>query len=179
MNTAAVATALGVPRSSMRKALAGSRDLTVDELLKIVEVLEIDPSEMGATGLPTEVPEVEASAHWGNQPEELVRMGFSLGCDFMFLARTEDLAASGLPAFVLEQYAGKSVPIRFDAAYHKYNQPEYDEPSLTVKLSFDALYTCTFPWEAIEQVVFFPIPPEREEEPEAPDGSAPFLRLVR
>jgi hypothetical protein len=52
-----------------------------------------------------------------------------------------------------------------------------------LRLGFDALYDCFFPWTAIRQVRFFPATPELDDEPEeeaAPDkpAGAPFLRLV-
>ena len=78
------------------------------------------------------------------------------------------------------------MPIKLDAAYHKYNQPLYDATAITLTLSFDALYECRFPWSAIKQVIFYPLyeaPEDSEEDnPPAPDEPSPsggsHLRLV-
>jgi len=202
LNTAALAGKCGLQRGRVRKILTGEEEMTLEELLKLTTALEISPGDLGLPGSallketadePSSalgvvepeadqggageggkeaVPSVDA---WGNHPEQLVRIGFALGCDFMMVATTSELADSGLPAQVIEQYRDGAVPIRLDAAYHKYNQPRYDERGVTMTLSFDALYECTFPWTSLRQVLFFPAPP-RAVEPPAP--KKPSLRLV-
>lgn len=120
----------------------------------------------------------------GNQVRQLFEVGFGLGCTFFFQAKTALLQESGVPRAVLERYADRELPIQLDAAYHAYNEPEYTTHGVTLKLSFDAIYTCTFPWAAITRLAFFPEPPpepepEPEEEEEPPSGGRPpFLRLV-
>lgn len=120
----------------------------------------------------------------GNQILQLFQVGFTLGCTFFFQAATDQLQDSGIPSAVLRRYAGAQVPIQLDAAYHVYNEPVFSADGVTLKLSFDAIYTCTFPWSSIQRVSFFPEAPEPddepdedEEEPPTPSG-APFLRLV-
>jgi hypothetical protein len=80
---------------------------------------------------------------------------------------------------VREDYAskGRDLPIKLDAAYHRYHQPAYDEHGVSLTLSFDRLYRCTFPWPAIEQVVFKLVPPEPVAPPEP--KKRPGLRLVK
>lgn len=119
----------------------------------------------------------------GNQPSQLFQVAFTLGVDFLFLASADALANSGVPKSVLSKYIGRDLPIKLDAAYHPYNNPRYDESSITLTLSFDVLHECTFPWTSIRQVVFFPAAPspvedepEEEEPPQKP--GKPFLRLV-
>lgn len=120
---------------------------------------------------------------WGNQPRQLVEAGFALGCDFGLILDTSQLGQSGVPASVLERHRAGLMRIQLDAAYHRYNEPRYDDESLTLTLSFDGLYVCTFPWSAIRQIVFAPAPPEATgtDEPHEPDSSGdgrPRLRLV-
>ena len=194
LNTAALAQASDLDRARLRRVLSGSEDMTVEELLAITEALQLSPEELGLA----DVPSPEAAARgpvrvveddededelgidpWGNHPEQLFRVGFALGCDFFFLANADALQDSGVPQSVLSQYEGRDLPIKLDAAYHKYNQPRYGDDEVTLTLSFDALYDCTFPWEAIRQVIFFPAPPDPAEAPDEPDeDERPTLRLV-
>jgi transcriptional regulator with XRE-family HTH domain len=190
LNTAAVAEKAGLPRARVRKVLTGADDMTVDELLKLTTALQISPADLGLPGAPAEADEPAAVAvadappewtpnvdPWGNHPEQLFRIGFALGCDFLFLLDPAQLADSGLPAFVLQQYQSSPLPIKLDAMYHQHNAPRYGERGVTLTLSFDALYDCTFPWSSVRQVVFFPVPVEpAAPPPEEPKG--PRLRLV-
>lgn len=200
LNTGAVAAKTGLERQRVRKVLGGSEPMLVDELLKLTELLELSPAELGAAGLGLEAggPDLaEASAEaekndqvlldgWGNQPEQLVKAGFALGCDFMITFDVALLENSGVPAATLQQYAGAHLPIKLDAAYHQYNEPTFTEEGFSAVMSFDQLYRCTFPWESVKQVIFWPYapevdaePPEPSEEEEEPPKKRPsFLRLV-
>ncbi len=218
LNTAHVADASGLSRSRVRKILAGTEDMTVDELMLLSDSLQLDPSDLTAAtaaqlpsdpeasadttpsdaadaaetitpvhgaesvSAPTE-PELPAVDPWGNQPEQLFKIAFALGCDFFFLADTKALEGSGVPDAVIDQYRGRELPIKLDAAYHKYNEPKYSDDSIQLTLSFDKLYDCTFKWSAIRQLVLFPIPPEETAEgddpdPDPPSSGVPHLRLV-
>ena len=190
-------------RARVRQVLSGAEPMTVDELMQISQTLKLSPGDFGLGDLPgaaapdapaelaelTEVTDLTtdetipfALDPLGNQPKQLFEIGFMLGCDFLFLARANDLVESGVPHNVLERYTHREIPIKLDAAYHGHNNPRYSESSVTLALSFDALYECTFPWTSIRQVVFFPAPPEPvldvpEEKPkERP--ARPHLRLV-
>ena len=195
-NTASLADASGIDRSRLRKVLAGAESMTVDELLLVGQALEISPEDLGLPapseeeGLPPEASAAPLHAvseegeplgldPFGNQPEQLFRVGFELGCDFLFVARAEDLADSGVPPHILERFEDRDFPIRLDAVYHKYNQPRFEPEGVTLTLSFDALYDCRFPWHAIKQVVFFPVAPDPpEEEEQGEEDETPVLRLV-
>ncbi|MCO4744980.1 MAG: helix-turn-helix domain-containing protein [Proteobacteria bacterium] len=185
----------GVDRRRLRRILGGSEEMTVDELLALTEALELTPAELGlAEGTMVDAPaalDIEPKQRegvevdpWGNHVQQLFEVAFGLGCDFFFLARTAELTDSGLPAAVLAQYEGRDLPIRLDAGYHKYNKPRYEAHTVTLTLSFDALYEVTIPWSAIHQVSFFPAEQEprdddSEETPEPPTpGTRPTLRLV-
>lgn len=183
LNNAAVAAAAGLDRGRLRKVLAGTEAMTVDELLAIGQVLEVAPEELGVgpvgLDLPAEEPPPAAAGPydpWANQPEQIFRMAFGLGCDFMFLAKTPLLDGSGIPGDVLARYGDKDLPIRLDAMYHQYNDPRYETDGVTLTLSFDKLYDCHFPWAAVHQIILFPVQPEPPEE--KPKPSAPKLRLV-
>jgi len=141
---------------------------------------DTDLGDVDTDALPIE----DALDPLGNHVRQLFEVGFGLGCTFFFQASTEQLEDSGVPRMVLERYAGAELPIQLDAAYHAYNEPEYHANGVTLKLSFDAIYTCTFPWTSIRRLAFFPEPPEvapddpPDEEDEGPKKGAPFLRLV-
>lgn len=197
-NSAALATRAGLDRARVRKLLGGAEALTVDELMVLSKALELSPAELGLAPALAEAAETaEAAAPadpaqgapaaldpWGNQPEQLVRAGFTLGCDFMIFFEAAQLADSGVPAAVLERFRDGELPVRLDAAYHTYNAASYSPTHLSLTLSFDALYDCTFPWTSIIRVMFFPHPPEISElteessEEAPPPKGAPFLRLV-
>jgi hypothetical protein len=190
LTTSAVAAATGLQASRVRQVLSGSEAMTVDEFLQIAKPLDLSPKDFGIAEGDLEEPEPSPTSApeggldpFGNHPEQLVRAGFDLGCDFMFLVRSADLADSGVPKAVLSRYEGRELPIRLDAAYHAYNKPVYTEEGLTLTLSFDALYDCHLPWTAFRQVIFFPVVPEPVEEPAEPPPTdsgpkKPFLRLV-
>jgi transcriptional regulator with XRE-family HTH domain len=196
LNTARLAESAGIERARLRKILAGTEPMLVDELLGISRALDLSPSDLAGADIPEVIPGAEARPlrvaeddedvgpkvdPWGNQPEQLFRIAFGLGCDFFFLSEAAQLEKSGIPESVLTQYRGRDLPVKLDAAYHQYNQPRYDPVAVTLTLSFDALYDCRFPWSAIKQVIFYPVPPEPEPteeiEEEKPKG-APHLRLV-
>jgi hypothetical protein len=171
--------------------------MTVDELILLTQALELSPADLG---LPSDdaydPPDVDLTEEgdvglgaaidpFGNQPRQLFEVGFALGCDFFFRAAVDQLEGSGVPPAVLERYAGGDLPIKLDAQYHRYNEPRFENDGLGIKLSFDDVYECFFPWSAFRQIVFFPAPPpvvpEPEPEPEEPPpgkGRPPFLRLV-
>jgi transcriptional regulator with XRE-family HTH domain len=188
---AEVASQTGLDRAHLRRALKGTDALTVDDLIALSNALQLGPSDLGA-----EVPESPAAAvsglrlvaapeeeppapelgvdPWGNHVEQLFRVGFQLGCDFFFLSTADQLEGSGVPESVLARFRGKELPVKLDAAYHRFNEPKYGPEGVTLLLSFDALCRCTFPWAAVRQVVFFPATPEAAPaEPERPK-----LRLV-
>jgi hypothetical protein len=195
--TAEIAKKADLDRNELRRALTGTDPMTLDQLLAVTQALELDPKTIaalsGQADLPEEPPAPPAPPAgdalvinpWGNHQEQLFRAAFTLGVDVYFVAETSALADSGLPKAVLRQYAGSRVPVKLDAAFHSYNNPRYSEEGITLTLSFDALYDCTFPWSAIPQIIFFPAPPPEppveEAEPDPGEGKpkAPFLRLVR
>lgn len=196
LNTAALAAKAQVDRNELRKALTGATPMTLDTLMAVSNALELNPADMGFAAPPAEA---IASAEpppsdpkpptlpdpWGNHPEQLFRMGFTLGCDFFFVAKTEQLQDSGVPAAVLKS-SGKDISIALDARYHVDNAPRFDERGVTLTLSFDKLYECFFPWSSVRQVIFFPAPAaETSQQPASPStetqksGPArPHLRLV-
>lgn len=113
----------------------------------------------------------------GNHSEQALRLGFALGCNLFFVANTKSLTNSGIPDTVIKQY-GEKIPIRLDSDFFHHYRPEYLSTGLEIRLSFDAVYTCFFPWESFEQITFFvedaPVEEESSEEP----GGQPFLRIV-
>ena len=199
MNTAGLANAAGLDRDRVRRVLGGSEPLTVDELIVLAQALQLQPTDLGLPSEAVELAEQELAAQpearetdladieealnpYGNQVSQLFEVGFALGCDFFFHAHTADLQGSGVPESVLSRYADAELPIRLDAAYHADHEPRLEADGVHLRLGFDALYDCFFPWAAIRQVRFFPATPEPDDEPQAepvePSPKAPFLRLV-
>ncbi len=179
----------GIERKHLKKLLAGTEPMLVDELMQLSEVLEISPTDFGVA-----VPQAEAPAKPPSPAGTVIfddvdadtaallcQAGFGVGCDFMFICPSNLLADSGVPPAVLAQHAGRDLPIKMEGMYHQYNEPVWTPTTLTVKLSFDALYACTFRFDAMTRFIFWPMPipeppPELEEKPaKKPAG---FLRLV-
>lgn len=211
LNTASLARQAGVERSRLKHLLAGTEVLTVDDFVAIAQALEISPHDMGlplpegAEEAEPDEPEPESEHEgpalravgrrerasqafvpdpYGNHAEQALRLGFALGCDMFFITDVKLLQESGVPRAVLARYP-EHLPIRLDAAYHRHNDPQYLPEGLQINLSFDALYTCTFPWAAFRQITFFPLPPSSTPEEEPPETEEPkpaarrgHLRLV-
>jgi transcriptional regulator with XRE-family HTH domain len=189
INTAELAKKSGVARPRLRRVLLGSEPMLVDELMAITGALQVSPADLPADAVPrasTEDPtpaamQITGLDPWGNQPEQLFKVAFALGCDLLFTAEAALLQESGIPAYVLQQYRDAQIPVELDAAFHGHNAPRYDETGVTLTLSFDALYDCRFPWASIRRMVFSPTVPEPVEapapEPEPVKGR-PRLRLV-
>ena len=197
-NSSALANACGMDRKEVKRVLAGKEPLTVDAMLRFGQALKLTPQALADLGLHDQLPEqqdspeplglaeIEDDNDWtpnpmGNQPQQLVRLGFALGTDFVIYANIDQLGKSGVPPHVLSQYK-VAIPIRLEAAYHRYNKAQFHPEGLELVLSFDALYTCLFPWGSIQQIVFLPEPPEGpgdpSEEKEEP-STGPTLRLVK
>jgi hypothetical protein len=183
-NTASLATRVGRPRAELRRVLTGVEPLTVDDLVRITEALGLSLADMGVAN--PEAVEAAAdrigagdeSAHWGNQPRALFKVGFDHGIDFLFLAAADELEGWGGPEAVREQHRGRDLAIQLDSQFHKFMNPRVEDDALELRLSFDTLYECRFPWTAIRRVVFTPLPPAPPE-PKAPPKGKPQLRLVR
>ena len=198
---ATIAAKAGLEPARFRRLLAGEMPMTLDELVAVATVLDVsledlldatqiddapEPSEDLPYDPPDPVPAAETDDGLsldpeGNHPRQLFEVAFALQCDFLFLAHTGQLDASGLPKDALGRYAGREIPIKLDAMYHGHNQPRYEDDAITLTLSFDTLYECRFPWTSIRQVVFFPKPVEPKVSPPPPETNPkprPKLRLV-
>jgi transcriptional regulator with XRE-family HTH domain len=206
MNTAALARAADMDRNRLKSVLSGAEALLVDELIGLSKALEIGPAEMGlqvpeAEPQPESEPEptplrpvarIGASAPrptgpvvdpLGNHAEQLMRVGFGLGCDMFLMLDATQLKESGVPRAVLgNPRFAEVLPIKLDAAYHRHNDPQYMPDGLQVVLSFDSLYTVVLPWYAFKEVRLSPLAPsavEEEPPPEPPRGGRRgHLRLV-
>ena len=201
MNTAALAGAAKVPRARMKHILAGSEPMTVDELIVLSQVLELDPTGMAAEAEALEdTPEGEEPAlrkldrrevpaftldPYGNHSWQIIQVGLGLSVNMFVVLDMEHLEHSGIPRTVLARYKDK-LPITLDAAYHQHHKCTYLPEGLKVQLSFDALYSCVLPWNAFLSIHLSPlapdpVAPEPEPEPEADDSpkvARGHLRLV-
>ena len=185
-NTATLANAAGLERSRLKLVLSGREPLTVDELILLSNAMELAPADLVRLEEPEEGPKlvpVEPPAHsapdpFGNHTEQAFRLGFALGCDIFFTTTTDMLGESGVPLSVIKRFA-PNLPIRLESAYHRHNDPQYFPKGIQLRLSFDSIHTCLFPWGSIQQVTFFPAPPP---EPEVDNDDEPDnvvrLRLV-
>lgn len=193
-NTIELAEQTGLPRNKVRRLLTGADTMTLEELLKLSHALDISPEDMRLSKEAVDVSEDESETiafpepqvdPYGNHAEQLVRIAFDLGSDFLITLSTKSIADSGVPQAVLAKFEDGELPIRLDAKYHRYNDPRYTEDALTLTLSFDQLHDCTFPWSSIRQILFLTDEPKPEIEPSveprvaAPhEGGKPHLRLI-
>jgi len=193
LNTTALAKKTGLEKKALKRILSGQDILTVDQLMLISAAIQLQEQHLDMLHFqfstpsedtePSVVP-LQTEHDWtpnpiGVQARQLLRLGFALGTDILFYARTDALVGHGIPEHILstEQFQSR-IPIRLDAAYHQYIKPLYLDDGIELRLSFDALYTCFFPWHSIIQVAFFveEAPPQPDNEQ---DKSAPFLRVVK
>lgn len=191
LNTASIATTLGVPRSELKHMLAGTEPLTVDLMIALAEVLELGPEDLTVLGV--ELPEVPTPLQtvqspvsitdlppldaYGNHTEQILRLGFALGCDMHILLHSEQLGESGIPEDTLTQFPDL-VPIKLDAAFHHHNDPQFLPECIQITLSFDQLVTAVLPWNAFAQLTLIPLESELPEIPEPPQRSGSHLRLI-
>jgi len=193
INTATLAKKVGIEKRLLKKILSGTEVLTVDQLMLISAALELNEDALEQLNFqlpespptqPTIVSEPE-QINWEPDPldihaRQLIRMGFALGIDILFMAETEALTDFGIPPAVLAQPQFQpKIPIRLDAAYHQHYKPRYSDEGIEIRLSFDAVYSCFFPWYSISRVSFFveeekPISTEPENK-----NPAPFLRVIK
>lgn len=204
LNTASLSKKSGIDKKNLKRIFAGKEELTVNQLMILSAALELKENDFLQVPLPSDEPKkpqesddsialktVDSSINWtpnplGIQAEQILRIGFALGVDILFTAETKYLKESKVPEAVLKKFSPK-MPIRLDAAYHHHYRPHYFEEGLEIRLSFDTVYTCFFPWHSIDQVTCFVF----EEEPESEESeekivsldeqtnAAPFLRIVK
>lgn len=200
LTTSALAKQVGKSKREVKSILSGQTPLTVDDLSTITQALDIkdadlqrfmnvpitqdlDDEEHESDALVmemTKTDEVEPEENWVPNPVgvhsmQALKVGFALGCNLFFIANTRDLQDSGIPEAVLKQY-GDKLPIRLDSEYFHHYRPEYFDDGLEIRLSFDAVYTCFFPWHVFEQVTFFV--DDDEVEANDPVIKGPTLRII-
>ncbi len=198
LNTAALAAAVDMSRPELKHVLAGNAPLTVDLLVGLSAALDLGPEDLAAVGMSvtddvdpeankssaltpirkrqalTDLPTLDP---YGNHAEQILRLGFALGCDIHLVLHSERLEGTGVPDDTIEQFPDL-MPIKLDAEYHHPNDPRFTPDGVQLVLSFDALYTAILPWEAFAQITLIPIEPELGDVPEPPSGQHPHLRLI-
>ena len=194
LNTAALANEAGVPRSELKHVLSGGATLTVDMLVALAGALALGPEELAllnsdaldtdpsapvaAVVAPaTDIADLPDLNPYGNHAEQILRLGFALGCDIHVVLHTDRLDESGIPSATIDQFPDL-LPIKLDAAYHHHNDPRFLPEAIVLVLSFDALYTTTIPWEAFDQITLIPIEPELPDIPDPSREAGSHLRLV-
>lgn len=190
LTVAGLAARCRIPRGQLKRALSGHKSMTVDELLTIIPALKLTPEELLAHGLVSpnvDVPPSEDASPatsddqhaidmWGNHTEQIFKLAFGLGVDILFVCDSTQLTDSNIPKNVIDAQKGKALSLSLDAAYHRFNKPQYSDTHLTLTLSFDELRTVDIPWAAIQRVMLSPEPPT----PKVPPKSEPSpLRLIR
>ncbi len=194
-NTAALAKAASLPRAEMKRVLSGNSPLSVDTFALLAAALEINESDLIELGTSKETDadvqesDLSAVAHHeindlppidplGNHADQMLRLGFGLGCDMTLTLAKEPLTGAGFPQATLDRYPDH-VPIRLDAAYHRHNDPRFLPEGIQLVLSFDSLCTVVIPWTAIRQVSLRPLHTELPKlNPKEPTDKTTHLRLV-
>lgn len=197
MSTGALAKQIGKSKKDIKAILSGQSPLTVDDLSAIGSALNLQDADLQRfMQIPDDIEQIQLSnenegisltessvaqneENWtpnplGTHSMQVLKLGFALGCNLFFVANTADLQDSGIPESVLKQY-GDKLPIRLDADFFHHYKPEYFEDGLEIRLSFDAVYTCFFPWHVFEQITFFVAD---DKAPEFPSSKGPTLRIV-
>jgi len=194
MSTGALAKLVGKSKKEIKAILSGQSPLNVDDLSAIGSALNLQDKDLQhfmkipetdeSTPQPStetiiEFTEASSDDEWipnpvGTHSMQVLKLGFALGCNLFFVANTADLHNSGIPESVLKQY-GEKLPIRLDSDFFHHYKPEYFEDGLEIRLSFDAVYTCFFPWHVFEQISFFVADDKAQIEP---PSKGPTLRIV-
>ena len=194
LTTSGLSQSCGIPKKELKRILSGKSPLTVDQLSQIGSALQIEDHDLQHfLGVPqkidTDLIESKASIHtvdieedWtpnpvGNHASHIFRTGFALGCDMFFVAQSDLLGNCGIPEAILKQY-GDRLPIRLDSTFFMHYLPKYFDDGLEIRLSFDAVYTCFFPWHAFEQITFYVDEEEPSEDSGPEDSSTSFLKIV-
>lgn len=197
LNTASLSQKSGIDKNTLKRIFNDKEELTVNQLMKLSAALDLQETDF------LQIPESsddtmtsqdsamlkssDSSTDWtpnpmGIQAEQIIRLGFALGVDILFTAETKYLENSQVPESILKKFDPK-MPIRLDAAYHHHYRPNYFDDGIEIRLSFDALYTCFFPWHSIDQVTCFVFEEEPESEKIVPleekTNPASFLRVVK
>jgi hypothetical protein len=203
LSTAIVAARTGIDRAALKRKLGGQEPLFVDEFILLSQVLEVTPEQVGikaAEEPPAEAKgprlvvagadeaEEDADAEgWTPDPmgvaaKQVLRYGYALGVDLFILFDSRQLQGSGVPPSVLGRFPDQ-LPIKLDARYFEDNRPVFGDSAFTCILSFDALYTCTFPWSSFKQInVLLPVEearPAPEPEPAPTRAPGPVLRVIK
>jgi hypothetical protein len=197
MSTGALAKQIGKSKKEIKAILSGLTPLTVDDLSSIGSALNLQDADLQRfMQIPDDIEQTNRSVDnegfslsgetvekneevWvpnpvGTHSMQVFKLGFALGCNLFFVANTVDLQDSGIPESVLKQY-GDKLPIRLDSDFFHHYKPEYFEDGLEIRLSFDAVYTCFFPWHVFEQITFF-VADDQTPVPRSSKG--PTLRIV-
>ena len=191
LNTAALAAQIDVSRHELKHVLSGNDPLTVDLMVALAEALELGPSDLAMVGMelpeetetltpvrtPKTLTDLPTLDPYGNHAEQILRLGFALGCDMHVVLHSERLEETGVPAATLEQFPDL-LPIKLDAEYHHHNDPRFIPEGVQLVLSFDGLYTTVIPWEAFAQITMLPLEPELDAIIEPTPGNRPHLRLL-
>ncbi len=191
LNTAAMAAVVGISRHELKHVLSGNDPLTVDMMVDLAEALELGPEELGIARFeipdsPSDIQpvrknqsltELPALDPYGNHAEQILRLGFALGCDMHVVLHSERLSGTGIPEETLKQFPDL-LPIKLDAEYHHHNDPRFTPDGIQLVLSFDALYTTVLPWIAFAQITMIPLEPELVDIPDPPSGHQSHLRLI-
>jgi hypothetical protein len=203
LTTAQLSERLGVDRGLLKRQLAGEDPLTIDEFIALSDALELGPEQLGLRGpqpaprlalappgsiaqTNTDFPDLEPPDALGNLPKQVLQLGFALGVDLFLLLDAAQLEGSNVPPATLASFKD-ILPIRLEARFHAHNRPRFHEDRFECVLSFDRLYTCSFPWSAFKQIQFTmpaesgaprPAPPPAPSPAPKPSGGG-HLRLVK
>lgn len=186
--TAEFAKFVGEDAKTVRAVLSQRESLTVEQWFSWNDALgeesadALEPAHESVQVAGPKLVRIEAQESssvdpYGLPAEQLVRLGFAMGVDFLFVADTQQLLESGVPDDVLATFPDSMV-IKLDSAYHGHNSPRFSEEGVLLSLSFKGVSDCFFSWESVLQVIFHvgtSVEPEKTDDDPAP---GPGLRLV-
>ncbi len=187
--TAEFAKMIGEDAKTVRAVFSQRSALTVDQWFAWTRALGVEPvdpldsegkeQERGGPKLVRiDSQESPGLDPYGMPAEQAVRLGFSLGIDFLFVADTPQLGESGVPQDVLATFPDSMV-IKLDSAYHGHNSPRFSEEGVLLSLSFKGVTDCFFSWDSILQVIFHVGTPAKPDETDDDPNPGPGLRLVK
>lgn len=186
LSTAELARRTGLDRAELKRRLAGTEPMTVDDFVLLSQALELSAADVSASSVRTAeadaTPESIDRAHApdpeGNLAEQTLRLGFALGIDLLVQLDPRQLDDSGVPRSVLTRFSD-GLPLRFEARNHRHMRPRFEPDHFECLLLFGAPYTCAIPWSAF-RVIGFNLPEGEARAPEpSPSPARPQLRVIK
>ncbi len=182
LTTSELALRCGLDRASLKRELAGTEALTVDNFIVLAQALDLDPaglaqadSAAAVTPAPEEPPSAEPpppasrfavlpdpapaapdDESWEPDPSGNVALQ-ALRVGFALAVDIFvhlDVRHLRESGIPAEVLARypELLPLRFPVKFHRHHKPRFEKDYFGCVLSFDRLYPCELPWTAFRQV---------------------------